>query len=179
MAGLISFSLAFYVILLILLPFTLNIKYIVVTGILGFGVIHFSGDRFNNLIADRLVIENGKLSGDNRTADEFDEYYSIFLANGGKDLIFGKGPRAYLNDKEDDWDTSSYKTKIINYGIVGIGLMILFYILSTLIINNSYKGWLLSLFFILSAYQRPDLTSFSIIVLYLGGLNYTKFNSVK
>jgi hypothetical protein len=178
LAGLISFSLAFYVILLIILISSFNIKYIVFTGILGLGVVYFAGDSFNNFIANRLEIKNGQLQGDNRTDESFDEYFQIFLAQGGKDLIFGKGPGSFQKIKEDDWSPSSYKTVVINYGIIGIALMISFYILSTLIINNSYKGWLLTLIFILSAYQRPDLTSYSIIVLYLGGLNYLKISSI-
>ena len=179
LAGLISFSLAFYVILSVILISQLNIKYILITGVIVMGIIFFAGNRFNSLIADRLVVVNGQLAGDNRTADEFDDYYNIFLSRGGKDLIFGKGDGFYQNNKEDNWFTSSYKTKIIDWGILGTGLLLCFYFLSTVTLNNSIKGWTLCFIFIISAYQRPDLTSYVILILYLGGLNYLKLNLVK
>lgn len=177
LAGLISFSLAFYIMLAVIIISQFNIRNIVIASIFGLGVILFAGERFDNLIAQRLTIEDGQLSGDNRTAEEFEAYYSNFLSKGGKDLIFGKGTGFFQGTKEEHWSESSFKTRIIDWGIIGVVLVLTFYVISTIILNNSAKGWLLSFIFLLSAYQRPDLTSYTIIVMYLGGLNYLKSNS--
>lgn len=176
--GLVSFSLAFYVMLSIIIFFQFNLKNILIAGIFGLGVILFAGDKFNNLIAERLVVKDGEVSGDNRTAEEFDEYFNSFINKGGKDLIFGFGTGFYSDNQDEDWHNSSIKAKIFDWGIVGTLLILVFYIISTTILNNSLKGWLVCLIFMLSAYQRPDLVSYSIIVLFLGGLNFMKFYSV-
>jgi hypothetical protein len=168
-AGLISFSLAFYIILFINLLFHLNIKKSFLVVLILVIVISISGNIFKELIATRMVFENGRLSGDNRTTQEFDSYFNLFVERGGNDLIFGIGP-----DYDITTGISSYKTLIISYGIFGLGLMICFYLFSVYEINNSLYGWLLALIFILIAYQRPFMLRYYNIVLFIGGLRYLK-----
>ena len=174
LAGLISFSLAFYVILIFILLYNLNIKYFIITSLLTLSLFLFSGDIFTELIANRFAVEDGKFVGDNRTDPAFDDYYNDFIAKGGNNLIFGKGAGTFQKEKEEEMGPSSYKTKVIDIGILGIGLILSFYIFSILSIYNTKKGWFLGFVFIVSAYQRPDLINFSQIVLFLGGILYIK-----
>jgi len=176
LAGLISFSLAFYVILILILLNTLKIRYFIITSILTLSIFLLSGDIFNNLIVSRFAMEDGKFVGDNRTDPIFDDYYDDFVAHGGNNLIFGKGPGTFQLEKEKGMYPSSYKTKIIDIGIFGVGLILCFYAYSVYLVNNSKKGWFLFFIFIVSAYQRPDVLNFSVIVMFLGGLNYLKLN---
>jgi len=173
MAGLVSFSLAFYIILLINLLFYFNFKKVLFAILLLVGVAFFSGDKFNELIADRLIIENGTIAGDNRTHDDFDEYFKAFKAKGGNDLIFGRG---YVTADTDDDLTyvSNYKVIIVRYGIIGAGLILLFYASFVFLTYNSKRGWFLFLVFTISAYQRPDMLVLFNIALFVGGLEYLK-----
>ncbi len=175
LTGLISFSLAFYIILIFILIFNLEIKKLVIIVILTIALISISGNLFNELIASRMTIENGRLAGDNRTHDEFNIYYDHFISKGGKDLFFGKGVGTTGKAVEATY-VSSYKTAVVNYGIFGTGLIIIFYAISVYFTNNTKKGWFLGFIFLVSAYQRPDLLNFYTIVLFLGGLSYLKLN---
>jgi len=176
--GLITFSLAFYVILIFILLYNLKIKTLIIVSFLTITTALVSGDRFDILIASRLSIENGRLSGDNRTDPLFEAYYSNFLSNGGNDLIFGKGFGTFQKEKPEGMSPSTYKTLIFNYGILGFGMMIFFYFLSVFFLNNSKKGWFLCFIFFISAYQRPDLIRIAPIVMFLGGLSYLKLKSI-
>lgn len=177
LAGLVSFSLAFYVILIIYLFFTFNIKRIILISILLIPIIYLSGDLFNTLIADRLEIVNGRLVGDNRTTQQFDEYYNFFITKGGNDLIFGKG---HVNSDtiEELWAAASYKLFLIRYGIIGLFLTFSFYALGVYSYYNSKKGWFLFIIFMISAYQRPDLLKLFSLVMFFGGLKYMKQMSI-
>lgn len=176
LAGLISFSLAFYIILAIILIKNLNLTYIIIVFSLLTMVWFLQGEKMDYLIVNRVVHGNENLEVGNRTGDAFDEYYDIFVAKGGNSLIFGKGSGTYRMEAEEGMTPSSYKTLIIDNGIVGVALIVCFFALCVYYLNNSKKGWFLFFIFIISGYQRPDLMTFYIIVMFLGGLNYLKFN---
>lgn len=172
-AGLVSFSLAFYVILFLNLLFYFNFKKILIAILLLFAVFLFFRDRFDQLIASRLAIENGTIAGDNRASDDFDEYFTVFLEKGGKDLYFGKGRLS--PDALDEFEAvSSYKMFIVRYGLIGISLIVLFYGAFVFINFNSRRGWFLFLIFLISAYQRPDLLILFNIVFFIGGIEFMR-----
>ena len=116
LAGLISFSLAFYIILICIVVFNFNLKNLLIILILTGTVYFFTGDIFNNLVTERLAVEDGRLAGDNRTAGSFDQYYESFLNKGGHQVIFGKGYGGYRNDKTEDMGASTYKILVIDIG---------------------------------------------------------------
>lgn len=173
LAGLISFSLAFYILLILVLFLHFNLKTVILSAFLIISLIFIPGNKFNDLISSRLSIENGSLVGDNRTTSNFDEYYKYFLTKGGKDVILGRGKESFKTIEEAQ-GVSSYKTVIIDYGIIGTVLIISFYALCVYYNNNSKRGWFLLLIFIISTYQRPDLLRFFSVVLFIGGLRYLK-----
>jgi hypothetical protein len=177
LAGLISFSLAFYIILFINLIVNFDYKKVILSVLLIFAVLFFSGDKFRELIATRLVIANGVLSGDNRTHEMFNTYYKYFVAKGGNDLIFGKG-YATAEKLPVLGSVSSYKVVIVRYGIVGACLILCFYASYVYFNYNIKKGWFLFFIFFISAYQRPDLLVLFNIVLFIGGIEYLKQNNM-
>lgn len=177
-AGLISFSLAFYIILFLNLLFYFNFKKVLLAFLLLFGVFFFFRDKFDELIVSRLVIENGTISGDNRSSQDFDQYFKILVDNGGNDLIYGKGK--LTSDAEEAFEgASSYKMFIVRYGILGASLVVVFYALFVFINFNSKRGWFLFLIFLISAYQRPDLIVLFNIVFFIGGIEYLKQNDIE
>jgi hypothetical protein len=178
LAGLVSFSLAFYIILILFILFNLNFKNIFLAVFILITLILFSGDKFNDLIISRLAIEDGRLAGDNRTTLVFDEWYEEYLTKGGKDLILGRGKGSFKTIEEVQ-GVSTYKVFIINYGLIGVGLIICFYASCVYFINNSKKGWFLLFIFIISAYQRSYLLDFYSLIMFFGGLSQLKPYSIK
>ena len=177
LTGLISFSLAFYVILILYLILNFNFKQSIAIGliILGLGIV--TGDKLNSLIKSRLLIEDWQLAGDNRTSAVFDSYFHYFLKSGGKDLIFGKGPGSFFHIKEAE-GVATYKIVIIDYGIIGVSLMLLFYLLCVFRENNSRLGWFYFLILLLCFYQRPEVLYYPYVVVFVGGLRYLKEENI-
>lgn len=176
LAGLISFSLAFYIILLLIMLSTMNLKKIILSIIVLIVIVTITKDRFSELIASRLVIQNGRLVGDNRTDIEFDTFYDLFISKGGNDLIFGRGV-GYAQSIEDSAGVSSYKTVVLNYGIVGVVLFVGFYLFSVWFNFRTKQEWFVCFIFIISAYQRPDLLYYYCLTIFIGGLAYLRLNS--
>lgn len=175
LAGLFSFSLAFYIILGFNVLFNLNLKKALIVLVVFILIYPVARNRINYLIASRIAIKEGRIAGDNRSHPEFDNYYKLFLSSGGKDLILGKGV-GYSHVRKESWQVSSYKLLIIDFGILGIALMVGFYAFCTAFFNNSKKGWFLFFIFMISMYQRPDLIIFFNVALFLGGLRYLKYS---
>lgn len=181
-AGILSFSLAFFILMttayilknitvkpkkIIIFIFTLVACLFLITT---YGV---KNELLNKYIFSRLEIQNGDISGNNRTTDSFDYTYNNFLKNGNlKDLCFGKGTDAANNNV---WmvESSSYKKLIYDFGIIG-SLYSLIYILS--IIPIKYKKTtkdmiIFVLIFIFSVYQRPYIMNLQFMVILLGGIS--------
>jgi hypothetical protein len=149
----------------------LDVKKAVNVLVLFIALYFVAGDRIYFLIGNRLTVKDGQLAGDNRTQKEFEAFYDAFLDKGGSDLVFGKGI-GYANSRKESDAVSSYKLIIMDFGLLGAALILAFYTVAVLTNIRSIKGWLLCFIFLISAYQRPDLTSFTIVVMYLGGLRY-------
>lgn len=84
-----------------------------------------NGDNmFNNLIFERLIVEDGKLSGDNRVGDQFLSEYENFVKT---DKVFwGVSKSDILNKFEGG--NAGYRVYIYQYGIFGVLLSFLFYL---------------------------------------------------
>lgn len=95
------------------------------------GIVAYNYNRGNNLfnmfILERLEInDDGKLAGDNRVTDEFDDEFDDFMSSG--DILFG---REYSNEKYG-FGNSGYRVFIYDYGFVFVLMLIFFYIVCTL-----------------------------------------------
>jgi len=144
-----------------------------------FAVIYVvASDKIYYLIGSRLEVKDGQLSGDNRSQIVFDNYYNQFLSAGGPDLYFGKGVGYSNGQKVSDY-VSSYKLTVIDLGLIGIALILIFYAASVFLLFNSKKGWLLSIVFLVSAYQRPDLVNYYIIIMFIGGLRFIEQSEIE
>lgn len=91
---------------------------IVVVG----AIFYNDGDNLlNNLIVERLAIDDGKLAGDNRVTDAFQLEYDDFAASG--DILFG---REYNMD-DFGFGNAGYRVFIYDYGLVSLLLVMVFY----------------------------------------------------
>ncbi|MDY4410545.1 MAG: hypothetical protein SPE56_06965 [Prevotella sp.] len=135
-ALLLSFSLAAYVLFVIIIFTSMWMKgkriflklLSVAVLIVGVGIgsyFYNDGDNLvNQLILARLEMDDtGKLAGDNRVTPQFEGQYDDFIKS--DDILFG---RDYNIDKVG-FGNSGYRVFIYNYGLVGVLLMVVFYLM--------------------------------------------------
>jgi hypothetical protein len=179
LAGIFSFSLAFYTILILNLLFNFNKRYAL---LFVFMLIIFSflpkENIINTYIIDRLQFVDGGISGDNRTSTSFTYNYEDFIKKGGDDLLFGRGMGAEGFDDADNLGSSSYKVLIYRHGLIGVGLFLLFFIYITWALAPTIRGWFFLTVFVLLAYQRINIFIYYNIVIYIGGLLVITHNSL-
>lgn len=141
-ASLLTFSLAAYV-LLVLIAFLgawivhkeifakLAITIVVLGTVLIGSLFYNEGDNLvNNLIIDRLAIEDGKLVGDNRVTDKFGAAYDDFVKT--SDVWFG---RDYTLD-DFGFGNAGYRVFIYDNGLIGLLLVLMFYYTATVFSPN-------------------------------------------
>lgn len=131
-----------------ILLFTLIISY--------FSLEYFLGkEMLEILIFNRLQVEDGNLAGNNRTTELFDQYYNTFLNGPLENVLFGKGNRFFENFYlSSGGGNASYKVFIINYGVFGVVLVGIVYLL----FRKNYptpKSMGLLILFAISFWQRP------------------------
>lgn len=94
----------------------------------------------NNLIIERLYIENGDLAGNNRFSSFMDNYFDSFVKSA--DIYTGIGAVKY--QMFNLGPNAGYKVFIVQYGIIGTLLVFLFYI--SVVLN--YKSRLSIIFLV-------------------------------
>lgn len=173
-----SFSLAGYIILLfgflwytITNNDTIKSKIVYIIGALVVLVsmlyifnIVFQGDILNEMILERIQIENDNLKGNNRTTEYFDDIYSVFLNSPQFLMGVGKWDEA-INDYGSG--NAGYKVFLYLYGLIGAGLCLLFY--CSLLLRHRTKDILgLTVFILLLLFQNtyPLLWCFIISLLF-------------
>lgn len=179
-AGLLTFSLAFIIIILayLLLKYVKNIKTIIITVAILFLFlfvipnIETSNSSLGRVI-DRMKITEDGLSGDNRSGEDLDRILENMLIY---KPFFGYGD-GYLNTQKLEAH-STYKSYVIEYGIIGCLL-----IWGSLFVASLYKkmGNINILFYVLvfflSIYQRPHIFVFIYQIILYGGILYVESNA--
>ncbi len=115
-AGILSFSLFFYVIFAIYVILFAKIRYKVITTVLVALAVYLwqENEILERYVFSRLEIENGEWTGDDRTKAHFDYWYKTEFVN-SKDFYFGLGRSANTLYNQGG---ASYKDVIVNYGII-------------------------------------------------------------
>lgn len=157
-SGLLSFSLAFIVMLIayILLFEPARIKVIMIFIILLLCIALYDNDIINNLILKRLQFVNGELAGMNRTTDNMNLFMQDFIRS--NKLFFGYGNQyaSIVNN-----GGASYKDLIVNYGIFGFFLLVsITVIFAWHKLKFSRYFFIYMLIWISVIYQRPFINSF-------------------
>lgn len=133
-AALLSFSLSAYVLLVVML--FLNswrqgkriFKQVVLTvaiiaSVVGASFVYNDGDNLvHNLILLRLEVDDGELAGNDRITDNFKHDYEKFW----------KGDKILFGDERDksEFGNQGYQVYILENGLVGLVLLIVFYIVA-------------------------------------------------
>jgi hypothetical protein len=166
-AGTLSFSLAFIILIaMYLLFYKRTVLYFAM--IAGIGLFYFAGENpfFNKVIINRLLIVDGNIAGDNRTTLAFNIKFLQFFDSslkwfGNSDSVASSGYYA-----------SSWKNLIWDYGIVGTFFMLMsfvFYKIRFVKVTNKLVISFLILFF-LNIYQRPYILNVTYFLLFSGAL---------
>ena len=130
-ALLISFSLAGYIYLVAILFLNLWVRrkkmfakiilsLVVLSSLVAGAFFYNKGDNLvHDLILLRLEVDDGELAGNNRVTTGFDADYEKFWDSA--DIFFGR-------EKENEFGDSGYKVFIYTNGLVGLVLLIFFYL---------------------------------------------------
>jgi len=153
LAGFLSFSLFFYLILLIYILLFTKTKYKLITiFFVGAAVlILINNEFFNAIMLGRLNFENGSLSGNNRTTIYFDNWYQNYTES--INFYFGFGSN-YITKNFPE--CASYKNIVVNQGFLFFSMFIGTFVLygwSALKFSKEFFIYLLILFSVI--YQRP------------------------
>lgn len=164
---LLSLSLAAYVLLIIgvVIYFIFSKKRflknalavsVIMTGLIISSLIYYKYNQdsvYSKLILSRLELDDNRgIVGNNRTDSYFDYYYSELFFDNTYDVLFGIDGNEFKDKFQ--WGNTSYKTFIVNSGLVGLFLLFVFYLsIVNVIPSRRYIGLLL--LYIASFLQRP------------------------
>ena len=166
--GILSMSLAFYLLMLILgiskISFR-NLKLLLGIVIISFIAYYFFYDLFTQMILDRLSngIQHGSL--DNRNTQLVNKLFQQVLTSGSM-MVTGVGLRTFLSMGADA--SAGFKKAVVEYGLLPILLAIFSTCKFFWQFNSRYKGaFVVLVMFCISLYQRFDLNLITnTIVLY-------------
>jgi len=176
-SGILSFSFAFYVLTLVYM--ILNIKSKSIMKFLLLTIIFLSLFQSNTFVKERLfdrfTINDGRLSGDNRTTEHFEHLFSNFVST--SDIWMGSNKSSYQLGEA----VCSWKNLFFEYGIIGTTLLLLFFIIYTVNAYENPNKYFLHfvIIFTLSIYQRPHIFDTSYILLFVGGLAHIRCVNLK
>lgn len=178
-AGILTFSVAFLIIILVYLLLKswknwkafVAILMLLIVYIYVIPNLNVSNESINRLL-NRITFEDNELKGNNRSNTKLDNILKYSLK---ETPWFGKG-KGYI-EYASITAVSTYKTYVIEYGIIGCLL-----IWGTLLISVLYKNtrnldviFFIAVFF-LSIYQRPNIMTLPYEILLYGGILYIKDN---
>lgn len=135
----------------------LSLMWILVVFVLALFYYMYNPDAaFSQRIVERLEFDEDKgFKGNNRTSASFDSYYEHFYQT--SDCLIGVGPTEYnlasWGGRSKD-GSSSYKVFIVQHGLIGLFLLILFFSMYTYQHKSKLLLGLL-LLYIASFWQRP------------------------
>ena len=133
-ATLISFSLAAYGLLVGIIFLGLWVRgqlifkkamfAVIILGAITIGSFYYNdgNNMLHDLIMLRLEVDDGELAGDNRVTDDFLTEYESFLQS--SDILTGR------DRNEEIFGNSGYRVYFYDYGLIGLLLVIIFYVFS-------------------------------------------------
>lgn len=169
LVGLLSFSLAFYVLSLLFLVVYFSRRPVIILLLLmcsiSAGVVLSENAFFKAKIIDRFSVSSeGKLSGDNRTGASLEENFIAWRNAPVIDYIIG-----FKNLPAEEG--SSWKLIPIRSGLLGVISFVTFFISIYVVCNGFRLPFNLAFLMVFSAsiYQRPDVVSPALLLIFFAG----------
>lgn len=176
-SGIITFSLAFFVIVIASLVIELilrrNFRIVIIIGCFFSLFILFSTYLEDNYLIQRYVLNRitnlgSGLIVDNRTTQSFDYEFEQFFHRGLNTILFGEGVGS-RSDNMNLLGSSSIKLVIYDSGIIGFSALILLFIVLVLC-HKSKQAVIFLVIFIASMYQRPSVLNYAYILIFMGSI---------
>jgi len=174
-SGLLSFSLAFYVLACLYLILKKPFYLFILVGLLSALFFSLPSDIKDNRLINYYVKERGETlfvnfdEVDNRVDDCFQRHYDEFFNT--TDVFIGNGHKASIATQ---CDASSFKTIIYDYGIIGFLILLLFYmiiLISKIRTRSDFISCIpLLIVFLATSYQRPAFDTFWFFAIFIGGI---------
>lgn len=166
LSGIFSLSLFFFVLMGLYILIFSSLKYKVLILVVASIAVSMamSIDYLRESFFSRFIFENGRFSGDSRTDASYDIWYNSFISS--KDVFLGLGGTVA---SEKNYGGASYKDLIVTYGIIHFLLYICSFLFFYLNMVGKNKRFLIcSLMFLCVIYQRPSISDFYYIYLFVG-----------
>lgn len=171
-SGIISFSLAFYVLALFNAIFIFKNKFIWIVFIIAALLIGASNEDFKTMILSRIAFTEEGLSGDNRDNVQFKQEFDKFISIGNSiSLILGNGSSA--SHYAGGAGGSSLRMLIYDYGILGFLLSLCVYFIIFLK-HRTTSNFMVMIAFFLSMYQRPGIYVWGFLLIFYIGSAFDK-----
>lgn len=179
---LLSLSLAGYIVLVIgyLLSLFINSDYsrkiqsivLIISSFVAFLIVCtmvWKDFSFQEAILNRLIFEDGTLSGYNRTGEAFDYFYDHIMST--DDKWFG------VSWKESDFDhgVAGYKRFVVTSGLVGLILSLLLYLMPIFITFKKDSVFLVIILLLL-LFQNAYPDWWCLLIILCCGINYMEIN---
>lgn len=169
-SGIISFSLAFYVLLGIFLVTHVRVslkKMLIGIAVIG-ATIYVTYDRFQEMIVMRVMADDANADGemadvediDNRTTETFDKYFNLAFEDGQLWLGVGANNLPEIINIEGHGGNAGAKKWIFQYGFVALAFLFITFnrvFLRRLRRKPDIKDYAFLIAFWLSFYQRSDV----------------------
>lgn len=126
----------------------------------------------NNLILDRLAVEDGNIVGNNRFSSYFEYRYERYLKTDEK--YVGIRKEVYTQDESQNWTIGSagWKRYILNQGYIGTGLVIFFYLMFFLKYKSSQGFGFFILTLVANAIRDYPLSEYWLYIYILVIINF-------
>jgi len=177
-SGILSFSLAFYVLTLLylLLSSFSKIKYLFILAmlILSVSIASQFNDTVHQYTIDRLEVNDKGIKGDNRAGTELEEAYIDWKNGDAIDIFFGN-KNLYDADGSASIKQIAVKTGLLGFFIIFLIFFLCFYVAKPQ--NKHIMSMSIFAFFIVffsSMYQRPDVVKPIFIFLFMLGVLHTR-----
>jgi hypothetical protein len=185
--GILSFSLAFYLLVIIGVAIKFLNKglakfsfFLFTFIVIFYTVLTLETNNYfiNKYIQERIFVED-EIIMSNRANETFDYGFDSFINGDSRYVLFGHGDKMASKNPYIS-GSYHYKMLIYDYGILGFFLIIAWLIVASIKMNKFNKECLLMLLlFLISIYQRPYVLTFDYILLLFGGYANLKYSNLK
>ena len=180
-AGILTFSLAFFIIIFVYVMLKSYKNYKLFAFMFLLLCIYLfvlpnikTNNEMINYVLSRIQFVDGTLVGDNRSSDSLDILLESVMHSSNALLGLGTG---YVSKHMGG--ILSIKTYLVNYGILGSGVMFGYPLICALKENKRIiTTFFFIMVFFLSIYQRPHIFSLPYLVILFGGIQYNNFERI-
>ncbi len=180
-AGCLSFSLAYYVLVILYYIFSVfkKPKYVIIAVLLFFTLnlvlpYLIKQNEMVGVLLERFSIQDGNIVGNNRTTERFDLFWNQMYRDGKALFGYGHGYTTIIQAHSLSW-----KNSVLEFGYIGAFMLwwLLYRAARNIIRKTDYFEIVFVLLFFASIYQRPSVFWVQYMLILFGGIISLKHNN--